>query len=138
MVRRLEWWEKTSTVREVSRAKYAHYMRSAAWFNRRRKWLRDEQARTGHTQVYCVGGCENKWTLNDDLHHATYARFGDEAHEDLWPMCRFCHSWIHQEIRGNRSYRKLADYTASSAALQLLRTEWEKLRGSSLQDTNQQ
>lgn len=78
--------------RATRAATYAAYLASAAWWHRRDDWF-DHESATG--PVVCRG-CEQPWLPErDDLHHVTYARLGAEAHEDLWPMCRDCHEFLH-------------------------------------------
>lgn len=96
-------------------------MKSAAWFRRRSLWVEEElELIAPARQVTCLG-CGSAWALSrDDLHHVSYARLGDEAHEDLWPMCRVCHSRLHEIMRSSKSWRKMPASRANHFALALL------------------
>ena len=61
------------------RRQYAEYMASAAWHIRRRRWVEEEEQRTGAPVGCAVCGSED-W---DDLHHLTYDRMGQERHGDM-------------------------------------------------------
>lgn len=117
-MRELNPWQRRSNGREAHRQFYAKYMRSPAWFSRREQWAEEELALlpVGGT-IVCVG-CGRGWFVRrDDLHHYSYERLGDEAHEDLWPMCRDCHVLLHEVMRSSRSWRKLATRQANELAL---------------------
>lgn len=69
----------------------------------------------------CFGGCGHEWNVDrDDVHHMDYTNLGDEAFEDLWPLCRKCHNQIHA-LLDLREYRKLARPLANQLALGVLR-----------------
>ena len=78
-------------------AQRAGYMRSAAWFRRRKQWFIDEEERCGR-QVECPGCGRPLWPSSSDMHHATYERMGHEDHEDLLAMCRDCHELLHRHL----------------------------------------
>ena len=116
-MRELSPWARKSQGRDAHRAVYAGYIVSPKWFARRARWEKDELARTAGP-VTCVGGCGRPWRLNaDDLHHCSYDRLGDEYHEDLWPMCRSCHTELHQVLDSSKSWRKLNRASANRQAL---------------------
>lgn len=120
-MRELEPWAQRSNGREAHRAFYAAYIHSSAWFQRRTRWVEDERELLLEGQQIACVGCSKEWALKrDDLHHVSYERLGNEAHEDLWPMCRSCHSWIHELLRSSRSWRRLALSHGSVLALQQL------------------
>jgi hypothetical protein len=48
-----------------------------------------------------------------DLHHLTYARFGNELDTDLLLLCRPCHTLWHLCRRG-RPTKKLVDYVVKT------------------------
>ncbi|MFF8819121.1 HNH endonuclease [Leucobacter sp. NPDC015123] len=53
--------------------------------------------------IVCLG-CGKPWKLKqDDLHHITYDRLGAEEHEDLWPLCRGCHTLIHDLLTSTKT-----------------------------------
>lgn len=82
------------------------YLRSGAWFRRRRAWFAGIEAR-GQQVVCLVCGAEKAL----DLHHVDYhgvSQAGDgswiagEADEDLMPLCRGCHEELHAELDRRR------------------------------------
>ncbi len=120
-MRELSPWALRSKKRDDYRAFYAAYMTSPEWFRRRERWLEEELQLLPAGQTIACLGCGEGWaSRRDDLHHASYERLGDEAHEDLWPMCRPCHSWIHELMRSTRSWRKLPAAMANALALAAL------------------
>lgn len=89
------------------------YSRSPAWFARRDRWFEDFRAHTGQDPACYV--CEmTKTQLGSlDLHHVSYqgVRRGprnrwvaDERHEDLVPMCRWCHDDLHGRLDDGKTY----------------------------------
>ncbi|MBL3685670.1 hypothetical protein D3248_01690 [Leucobacter zeae] len=124
-MRELSPWAIRSRGREDHRARYARYIASRAWFARREQWVSDERARTCSQMVRCWGGCGNDWRLErDDMHHVSYVRLGDEAHEDLWPLCRGCHDALHQLMDSTRSWRKLHRELANEQAIAIVRARF--------------
>lgn len=121
-MRKLRPNQQRSVGRDAHRALYADYMASPAWWERRREWERTELESTGFPNVLCVA-CGLKWTLRDDLHHIDYDRLGNEAHEDLWPMHRVCHTRLHQLIESSKSWRNMRRRFANVQALPVLRRE---------------
>lgn len=122
-MRKLSPWAIRSRGRDQHRERYATYMSSAAWFSRRDTWAEQEAAQVGGAdKILCTGGCGQHWEVRkDDLHHCTYDRLGNEAHEDLWPMCRDCHTRLHDLMVSTRSWRKLPKQQANAQALQVVR-----------------
>lgn len=119
-MRELSPWARKSQGRDAHRATYARYITSREWFQRRERWAEEELARTAGP-VTCVGGCGRQWRLNqDDLHHCTYDRLGHEDHDDLWPMCRDCHTDLHQVLDSTKSWRKLDRASANRQAVMVL------------------
>lgn len=117
--------QRRSLGRELHRERYAAYMASAGWRARRVRWHAEELTRTAATAVHCRG-CGRLWSLDrDDLHHVDYVRLGDEAHEDLWPMCRSCHNCLHALIESSKSWRLLTRRQANTLALPALRRALE-------------
>lgn len=82
------------------------YLRSGAWFRRRRAWF--SAVETTGRQVVCLV-CGTDGPL--DLHHVDYAGvrqaadgswIAGEADEDLMPLCRGCHETLHAELDRRR------------------------------------
>lgn len=120
-MRELSPWARKSQGRSAHRAFYADYITSAAWYRRREKWVRDEETRIAPAQVMCRGGCGKAWRVDrDDLHHCDYGRLGNEAHEDLWAMCRTCHTQLHDLLESSRSWRRLPTRQANRQAIAVL------------------
>ncbi|MFV0435016.1 MAG: hypothetical protein ACK5LO_13680 [Leucobacter sp.] len=139
-MRELKPWATRSRKREAWREFYAGYIKSPAWWRRRTQWLEEELELCGREQITCLGGCGRQWRLNrDDLHHCTYDRLGDEAHEDLWPMCRTCHDFLHQLMDSSKTWRLLPYLLANQRALSIVQdlrdpTEQRKSRVKSLRE----
>lgn len=120
-MRELGRWARKSQGRDRHRAFYARYIESAAWFRRREVWAEAEAERISPAPILCRGGCGTLWRVSvDDLHHCDYARLGNEAHEDLWAMCRSCHTALHQVLESSRSWRKLPKRQANFQAVAVL------------------
>ncbi|SDQ15196.1 hypothetical protein SAMN04488565_0924 [Leucobacter chromiiresistens] len=114
-------WARQSQGRNAHRAFYADYITSAKWYSRRARWALEESTRIAPALILCRGRCGNAWNVDrDDLHHCVYDRLGDEAHEDLWPMCRSCHTRLHELLDSSRSWRKLPKRQANRQALAIL------------------
>lgn len=122
VVRELKPGARRSQRREQAREHYATYMKSGAWYERRRQWEAGEKARLQQGNILCAGECGKEWTLADHLHHRTYDRLGNEAHEDLWAMCENCHYRLH-EVLESRHWRKKPKQTAHMQALQAVQSE---------------
>lgn len=70
---------------------YPHYLSSPAWHDTRRRYFESDQPQD------CI--CGETYELQ--LHHLTYERVGEEELTDLTPMCKRCHSMLHElERRG--------------------------------------
>jgi len=104
--------------RATRRRKYAAYLASARWQARRRGWLRRYLASQG-TDPACVV-CGKPWTLDDDLHHASYANLGYEPDEDLIPMDRDCHEALHQILDSSQAWRAMPRPTATAGIVAIL------------------
>lgn len=120
-VRELSPWATRSGGRQVRRDWYAAYITSAEWYRRRVRWVEEEtQLIPAGAGIDCLG-CLKPWVLaRDDLHHVDYARLGAEAHEDLWPLCRNCHTALHELMRSTSTWRKLPRRIANTVALAYL------------------
>ncbi len=68
---------------KVFSPQYLQYLASEDWQRKRKAVLR----RAG----YRCERCRKAKPL--DIHHLTYARFGNEDLEDLRALCRDCHWW---------------------------------------------
>lgn len=131
-MRELRPEQQRSLGREQHRQRYAAYMVSPAWFARREKWYTEEKQRIGLPHVPCRG-CGSIWTLKKgDLHHIDYARLGNEAHDDLWAMCKNCHKGLHQLIESSKSWRNLPRRYANQWALPVFQRQ---LRGETPEET---
>ncbi|WP_053353948.1 hypothetical protein [Leucobacter musarum] len=120
-MRELRRGAKHSQGRDQHRAFYAQYIVSPAWFRRRERWAAEEAARIAPAPIQCRGGCGHQWQAGrDDLHHCSYRRLGDEAHDDLWAMCRTCHTALHRMIESTRSWRRLPRRQANQLAIAVL------------------
>lgn len=82
------------------------YLRSGAWFTRRRRWF---DAVAGAGQIAVCQVCGQSTSL--DLHHVSYdgvtehadgSWAAEEAHEDLMPLCRVHHEQLHAEFDRRR------------------------------------
>ena len=103
------------------RGQYAEYMASAAGHMRRRRWVEDEEQRTGKPVCCAVCGSE-EW---DDLHHLTYDRMGRERHGDMVAMCRPHHEQVHRAYPAGR-WRSLGYEAVMRRLLRLAREEHER------------
>ncbi len=108
---------RLTKTRLARRTEYADYMRSPAWWARRRLWWQHHTARTGTPTMCCPGGCGTTLTIDDDMHHRSYDRLGEEAHEDLIPLCRPCHDALHIMIEASPKWRQTDRALATDAAL---------------------
>jgi 5-methylcytosine-specific restriction endonuclease McrA len=77
---------------------YDAYMRSDQWYAVRRRF------KAMWPGVNCVG-CGS---IDIQLHHTTYVRFGREDLTDLLPLCQRCHSRLHETHKRERI--ALGDY----------------------------
>jgi hypothetical protein len=66
--------------------------------------------------------CGRVWTLDDDLHHASYDNLGNERDEDLIPMDRDCHEDLHQILANSRAWRAMPRPAATAGIIATLRT----------------
>lgn len=82
------------------------YLRSGAWFARRRAWFAAIED-SGRVVVCLVCGAGGAL----DLHHVDYdgvrqrangSWVAGEADEDLMPLCRVCHELLHAELDRRR------------------------------------
>lgn len=92
------------------------YLRSRAWFARRRRWF--EEVRAMGMEPGCVvcgmteaAGRQDQVSL--DLHHVSYAGVDKtesgrwvaaEEHQDLMPMCRGHHQRLHRMMDGRKEF----------------------------------
>lgn len=82
------WVDVFAKVRGTSLQKqcYLSYLRSSAWKAKRHAAM--EAA--GYKCWRCIGG------MATEVHHLTYDRLGDEAPDDLEPLCSDCHKAAHE------------------------------------------
>jgi 5-methylcytosine-specific restriction endonuclease McrA len=109
-----------SRARLDRRGRYAAYIDSEAWFQRRERWYEQWLQRFG-TEPACLV-CERPWTLRSgDLHHRSYDRLGEEAFTDLVPLCRGCHTRLHDVWDCSPGWRKLGRSQATIGIFHALR-----------------
>lgn len=108
------------TGRAAHRAYYAAYIRSGRWQVRRRHWASHEEYLRGGAPIRCAV-CDRVWTLDDDLHHASYDRLGHETHGDLVPLCRRCHEDLHQALDNSPGWRRMRHEVATTGIIAALR-----------------
>jgi 5-methylcytosine-specific restriction endonuclease McrA len=83
-----------SVGRTRRRARYAAWMASDDWQERRRRWLTEWTAAHGRSPV--CQACGGPWDLeHGHLHHRDYRHLGDERLADLIPLDRDCHDRLH-------------------------------------------
>ena len=75
-----------------------------------------------------TGANRPAWSANDrgrcesgDLHHRSYDRFGVEAFTDLLPLCRDCHTRLHDLWDCSPDWRKLGRSQATIGIIHALR-----------------
>ena len=110
--------------RITRRARYAAYMGSVAWQEKRRYWYQHWRS-THHSAPVClVCGC--RWSLRSgQLHHVTYMRLGNEEPDDLVPLCAAHHARLHQIWDGSSQWRALGRAAATYGIIALLRRRLE-------------
>ena len=93
-----------SQQRVQHRVNYALWMSSPEWLARRRRW-RAAWVAAHLTEPVCLI-CGRPWTLESgELHHRSYRRLGDEADEDLIPLCRTpCHEQLHRVLESHPAW----------------------------------
>jgi len=102
------------------RRRYAAYIASHDWLTRRQRWYDKHLHRTGSPPTCAV--CSRTWRLReDDLHHASYARLGHEAHGDLLSMCREHHQALHDIWDADPAWRRLGRERATAGIISALR-----------------
>lgn len=123
-MRELSPWARKSQGRDEWRSFYAGYIKSPEWFRRRTRWAEDELRRIAPARVMCLGSCGKDWRVSrDDLHHSSYDRLGDEDHEDLWPLCRGCHTRLHTLLDSSRSWKRMDKWVANQQAILVIQQE---------------
>jgi 5-methylcytosine-specific restriction endonuclease McrA len=109
--------------RVARRARYADYIQSDAWWHTRQTWYAARTAELGRGEP-CCAVCDAPWLLDrDDLHHKTYDRLGHEHLADLLPMCRACHTRLHDLWDTSPAWRKLGRARATAGIIAALRRE---------------
>jgi hypothetical protein len=109
--------------RVARRARYADYIHSPAWWRTRVEWYATHTTGASRGQSHCAG-CDAPWLRDrDDLHHTTYDRLGQERFNDLIPMCRACHTRLHELWDTSPAWRKLVRAQATVGILAALRRE---------------
>jgi hypothetical protein len=105
--------------RAARRRDYAAYLASAQWQYRRRAWL--EGYRLEHEADPICAVCGTPWTLDEDLHHASYSNLGHERDQDLIPMDRAYHEALHQILDRSRAWRAMPRSAATAGIVAVLR-----------------
>ena len=109
------------------------FLRSPAWFARRDRWFREEEAAGKSLHCFGCGRTETKRHL--ELHHLDYdgvietdkGWLAQEAHEDLISMHPRCHELLHRILDRDAVYGSLRDRRhASLMALARLRQKLER------------
>jgi len=114
---------RLSRARVARRARYAGYIRSRAWWRSRAAWYAAHAADPSRGEP-CCAACDAPWLLDrDDLHHTTYDRLGHERSADHIPMCRACHSRLHDVWDTSPAWRKLGRAQATVGITAALRRE---------------
>jgi hypothetical protein len=109
-----------SRARLERRGRYAAYIDSEAWLQRRDRWYEQWVQRRGSEPVCLV--CGQPWTLRSgDLHHRSYDRLGGEAFTDLLPLCREDHAALHDLWDCSPGWRKLGRSQATIGIIHALR-----------------
>ena len=104
------------------RAQYDAYLSSRAWRDKRRTWYAAWLTIAG-TEPRCLV-CDRLWTLRaGHLHHASYARLGDENLSDLIPLCSADHRRLHSILDSHDSWRRANRAIASAAIIATLRAQ---------------
>lgn len=102
------------------RTQYAEYMASGRWHARRRRWIEQEQERSG--AEVCCAVCGGEF---EDLHHLTYDRLGGERHEDMVALCRVHHDQVHRAYDQGR-WRGIGYEAVMRRLLRLACEEYER------------
>lgn len=111
-----------SAGRVIRRSRYAAYVESQAWFDRREQW-RDEWVRQTGSEPRCAV-CGDPWSLsNGNLHHRSYDRLGHERHTDLIAICRVHHTALHDLWDKSPSWRRLGRSQATAGIIAALRRQ---------------
>jgi hypothetical protein len=109
-----------SARRLYRRRRYGAYIASPDWITRRHRWYDEHLCRTGNAPTGAI--CSQPWRLrDDDLHHASYARLGHEAHSDLLPMCREHDQALHDLWDADPAWRRLGRERATAGIIAALR-----------------
>lgn len=102
------------------------YLRSGAWYARRRAYLTAQVEQQGALQCACLG--EELTADTADVHHVSYDGIhqdengvwhADEADEDLLVLCRWCHERIHSLMDQDRGWSRA---NRRGATLRIIRT----------------
>jgi 5-methylcytosine-specific restriction endonuclease McrA len=109
-----------STSRLAIREFMDGYMVSPEWHERRERWVGEFYEVYGIAPICEV--CGELWTLeNDNLHHLTYDRRGQEAFEDLVSLCRPDHLALHVMLDGDSRWLRYTRANASRMIIARLR-----------------
>jgi len=104
------------------------YLRSRAWYTRRRRWFQDEAARHGTVRCAVTGQAGSTRTLQ--LHHVDYSGvnrgpagwIAGEAHDDLVALRPDVHEALHRMLDTDQVLRRNLDRRlATRVAIRKLR-----------------
>lgn|ERR1700731_1056937 len=112
----IPWSTSRMAIREFTQ----NYMVSAEWHERRERWVGEFVEKYGVAPICEV--CGELWTLeNDNLHHLTYERRGQEDFEDLVSLCRPDHLALHAMLDGDARWLRYTRANASRMIITRLR-----------------
>lgn len=80
-------WQRDQRLKSLGYATYSEYLLSPAWLE-----VRARYRRSGRPQGCFLCGTEIPPIV---LHHRTYERVGEEELDDLVPLCRGHHNFLH-------------------------------------------
>lgn len=99
---------KTTPRGDGEKVDYGSYMRSQQWSNVKRRYWRSKLPKVCYV-------CEKDDGRKLDLHHRTYANFGNERLIDLVPVHRQCHEFIHR-LHSSRKIKAQSLWTSTRKA----------------------
>ncbi len=112
-----------SNGRITRRSRYAAYLDSVAWRDKRREWYQHWTSTQSCAPACMVG---YRWSLRSGhLHHLTYLRLGAEEPEDLIALCPAHHARLHQVWDCSTQWRRLGRTAATVGIIAMLRRQLE-------------
>ena len=108
--------------RITRRTRYAAYMDSVAWQEKRREWYHHWISTHSSAPACMVCGC--RWSLRSGhLHHMTYMRLGAEEPDDLVALCPKHHARLHEMWDGFAGWRRQGRTGATVGIIERLRRQ---------------